>query len=184
MKISIITTSLNSDATIADCIASVNAQTHPEIEHIVMDGGSTDGTLEVIDKRDNRVACWRSGQDGGYYDALNRGISMATGDVVGTLNADDLYADERVITDVVRTFEEEGCEACYGDLVYVHAREIDHVVRYWVSGQYRQGSFRSRGWMPPHPTFFVRRELYERCGLFDTRFRIAADYELMFRESS
>ena len=181
MKVSIITASLNNAATIAGCVDSITTQTYGDIEHIVTDGGSTDGTLGVIDRHENRVTCWRTGPDNGLYDAINIGIAMTTGDIIGILNADDLYADERVIGDVVRTVRETGCDTCYGDLVYVHARETCRVIRYWVSGRYRPGSFRSRGWMPPHPTFFVRREVYERYGLFDTRFRIAADYELMLR---
>ncbi len=182
MKVSIITAALNRVGTIEECVGSVTDQSHADIEHIVVDGGSTDGTLNVIRRHEARIARWTSEPDRGIYDALNKGVRMATGDIIGVLNADDFYADRRVIEDVVCAFERTGSDSCYGDLVYVYSHDTDRVIRYWVSGEYRPGSFRSRGWMPPHPTLFVRRRVYERFGLFkDADFRIAADYELMLR---
>ncbi len=120
--------------------------------------------------------------DHGEYDALNKGIAMATGDVVGILHADDIYSDERVIADVVDALARSDADSCHGDLVYVSRDNVDRVIRFWKSGVFRPGFFRSRGWAPPHPAFFVRREVYERHGVFrDRTFRISADYELMLR---
>ncbi|MHC5053255.1 MAG: glycosyltransferase family 2 protein [Planctomycetota bacterium] len=182
MKVSIITPCRNAESTISDCLASVERQTHPDVEHVVVDGGSTDGTLEAIRRPGRRVARVLSGPDRGMYDAINKGLDIVTGDVVGVLNADDVYQDERVAADVAGALETTGAATCYGDLVYVSADDTRRVVRYWRAGPYRRGAFRSRGWMPPHPTFFVRREVYERFGaLRDRDFRIAADYELMMR---
>ena len=181
MNVSIVTACRNSAQTIADTIASVGRQTHA-VEHVIADGGSTDDTLEVIRRCGRAVASVISEPDRGQYDALNKGIAMATGDVVGILHADDIYSDERVIADVVDALERSGADSCYGDLFYVSRDNVDRVIRYWKSGACRPGYFRSRGWAPPHPTFFVRREVYERYGVFKDRdFRISADYELMLR---
>jgi glycosyltransferase len=151
------------------------------VEHLILDGASTDGTLKQIEKHVKHVAKVVSEPDRGFYDAINKAIALADGDVIGTLNADDAYADENVLVDVARAFETTGAEAVYGDLVYVSQKDTARVVRHWRSGSYRPGAFRSRGWMPPHPTFFVRREIYERLGGFDLRLTLAADYELMLR---
>jgi glycosyltransferase len=180
MKVSIITAVLNGRDSIEECIKSVLSQTYPEIEYIVIDGGSTDGTVDIIRKYEDRIASWSSGPDAGLYAALNKGISRASGDVIGFLHADDIYAFDGVIALVAERLTNEGVSSCYGDLVYVDRRDGRRTIRYWKSSSYSPGMFK-RGWMPPHPTFFAKRAVYERYGPFDTRFSIAADYELMLR---
>lgn len=179
MRLSVVTAVLNRVGTIDECLGSVAAQAHPDVEHVLVDGVSTDGTLERIQAAAARSSTvrWQSEPDRGLYDAVNKGVRLATGDVIGVLGADDTYLDERVLADVAACFETTGCDASYGDLIYVAERTPGLVRRRWVA---RRGSFRL-GWMPPHPTFFVRRAVYERLGLYDTSFRIAADYELMLR---
>lgn len=180
MRISIITAVLNGASSVEYAIRSVLGQTCPDIEYIIVDGGSTDGTLEVIKKYEHGISRWISGPDKGIYDALNKGLKMATGEVIGILHSDDFYAHERVISDVAAQMEREKSASCYGDLFYVDKTDTDKVVRYWRSRPYKEGLFH-RGWMPPHPTLFVRKEIYDKYGLFNTDFRIAADYELMLR---
>ena len=249
MKISVITAVFNNVGHISSCLESVCSQTWPDIEHIIVDGGSTDGTLDIIKQvasGELRATSHRSGErltphtsrltqfvserDRGIYDALNKGIRMATGDVIGFLHSDDIYANETVMNRVAETMTESGTDSCYGDLEYVRENsdgaeilgkednrlrgqegerirgEKDNrikgaeargnefgitqnsefrtrsfeVVRYWKSGLYEKDLFK-KGWMPPHPTFFVRSEVYKKLGVFNTDFRIAADYELMLR---
>jgi glycosyltransferase involved in cell wall biosynthesis len=180
MKISVITVCFNSEATIADTLQSVREQSYPEIEHIVVDGGSTDRTAEIVSAEGGRVATFVSEPDRGIYDAMNKGIGLATGDVIGFINADDFYASEGVLAKVAEMFRHPGVDACYGDLCYVKVFNTQSVVRYWRSSEFRPGLFAS-GWCPPHPTFFVRRKIYERFGRFDLGYRIAADVELMMR---
>jgi glycosyltransferase involved in cell wall biosynthesis len=180
MKISIITVVFNSAATIKDCIHSVAGQRFPAVEHIVIDGKSTDGSVEVIERSNGKIAKFISEPDDGMYDAMNKGIRVATGDIIGILNSDDIYADEFVLGDVVNAMEESKSDSCYGDLVYVERYNMDNVRRHWNSGSFRKENFR-KGWMPPHPTFFVKREIYEKYGLLNTDFPLAADYELMLR---
>jgi glycosyltransferase involved in cell wall biosynthesis len=179
MKISVITVAFNNGTYIEDCIKSVLGQTYKNIEYIVVDGGSTDETLEIIKKYRDKISRWTSGPDNGIYDAMNKGIEMATGDVIGFLNSDDFYADGGVVEKVAETFTSYGVQSVYGDLVYVN-RNNNRTIRYWKAGEYRQGSVKW-GWMPPHPTFFVRKEIYERYGCFNTNLKIAADYELILR---
>ncbi len=179
MKVSIITAVYNSSRFIESCITSVLGQTCPDIEYIVVDGGSTDGTLEVIRKYEGRISRWISEPDQGIYYAFNKGIGLASGDIIGFLHADDVYAGNDVIETVVSHMVRGHADSCYGDLLYVDKKK-GKVIRYWKSCRYREGLFR-RGWMPPHPTFFVRKEIYDRHGRFNTEFKIAADYELMLR---
>ncbi|MER3446552.1 MAG: glycosyl transferase [Candidatus Dadabacteria bacterium] len=179
MKISIITAVFNNRRYIEDCIKSVLNQTYENIEYIIVDGGSTDGTLEVIKRYEDKISIWISEPDGGIYDAMNKGIGMATGDVVGFLHSDDFYADERVIENVAKAFIRNNVQSVYGDLIYVN-KNNSRVIRYWRAGGYREGLI-NWGWMPPHPTFFVRREVYENYGSFNTNLKIAADYELVLR---
>jgi glycosyltransferase len=180
LKISVITAVYNNRDTVADALESALGQTHADVELIVIDGGSTDGTLGVLSSYGNRLAVVVSEPDRGIYDALNKGLRLATGEVVGFLHSDDLYADERVLAKVTAAFANPGVEAVYGDLVYVSKDAPDQVVRHWESGVFTPQKLR-RGWMPPHPTLYVRRSVYDRLGLFDTDYRIAADYDFMLR---
>ena len=179
-KVSVVTTVLNGGNTIECAIKSVLGQTHPDIEYIVVDGGSTDGTVDVIGRYGGRVAKFVSEPDRGIYDGMNKGLELASGEIIGILNADDLYASDGVIEAVARTMQEQDADICWGDLVHVDANDTDRVIRYWKSSAYKQRKFR-RGWMPPHPTFFVRKAVYDEYGVFDLAFPIAADYELMLR---
>jgi glycosyltransferase len=160
-------------------MSSVAAQTYPQIEHIVVDGGSTDGTMQRVDQYPH-VARKISEKDDGIYHAMNKGLAMATGDVIGILNADDQYADQHVIQKVMEVFENPDVEAVYGNLVFVDPVDTSRIVRRWHSSPHQPQDF-YYGWMPPHPTFFVRKSIYEKYGHFDTRLKSAADYELMLR---
>jgi len=180
LKISIITVTFNSAVSIAGCIASVYEQTYQNIEHIIIDGASKDNTLEIIKSLPNRVSKIISESDKGIYDAMNKGIKLATGDVVGILNSDDFYASDNVLQDIVDTFEEFNSDAVYGNLDFVAPNNINKIIRHWKSSPYLTGSFK-KGWHAAHPTFFVRKEVYEKFGLFDTSFNVSADFELMLR---
>ena len=180
MKISLITPSYNSAATIQDTIDCILGQSYPNVEYIIVDGQSKDETVSIIQSYGGKISKWVSESDKGLYDAMNKGISMATGDVVGILNSDDFYSHDKVLEKVVQAFEQHQVDVVYGDLQYVHEVDTKRIVRYWKSGKYRRQNF-LYGWMPPHPTFFVKREFYEKFGLFDLSFRSAADYELMLR---
>jgi len=180
MKISIITVCYNSRTTIRDTIESVLAQNYSNIEYIIVDGLSNDGTLDIIREYGKRIDIVISESDIGIYDAMNKGIQSATGDVIGILNSDDFYIDDHVLSDVAKVFLDQNIDACYGDLVYVKQNNVDQVVRFWKSRDYKLGLFKA-GWMPPHPTFFVRKSVYERLGSFDLNYKIAADFELLFR---
>lgn len=178
-KISIITVSFNSAQTIGDTLKSIAGQSYPNIEHIIVDGASTDQTMQIVTGFPHVTKCI-SEKDEGIYFAMNKGIAMASGDVIGILNADDLYADNGVIAKVAAVFEDPAVDATYADLVFVDREDVSKVVRTWKSGPFKRSSMYN-GWMPPHPTFFVRRSLYEKYGLFNTILRSAADYELMLR---
>jgi len=180
MKITVVTVARNAADTIGDTLRSVAGQTHPDVEHLVVDGASTDGTLDVVEREGGHVARVVSEPDSGLYDAMNKGIALASGEVVGTLNADDMYMHERVLARVASVFENEAVQACYGDLIYVDRRDTNRIVRYWTSQAYAPGLF-ERGWIPAHPTFFVRRAVYERYGAFDLKYRIQSDFELTLR---
>jgi glycosyltransferase involved in cell wall biosynthesis len=177
---SIITVCYNSASTIADTLRSIAEQTYPHIQHIIVDGASTDDTLRVIQSHSKRVAHLISEPDRGIYDAMNKGIGVASGDIIGFLNADDFYAEPDAVAAVASMFDDPGVDACYGDLQYVRPDDLNVVVRHWRSSPFRPGLF-LQGWVPPHPTFFVRRRAYVDWGRFDLQFRIAADIELMMR---
>lgn len=180
MKISIVTVCFNSAKYISDALRSVDAQTWPDIEHLIIDGKSRDETLQIVA---NHPKPWRhvvSESDKGIYDAMNKGIRLCQGDVVGFINSDDFYCSPEVLAKVAEVFSDSSIDAVYGDLCYVEQDNIQKVVRYWRSSRFMPGMFR-KAWCPPHPTLFVRREVYERLGGFDLQFRIAADMEIMLR---
>ncbi len=179
MKVSIITATYNSAATIAHCLASVKNQSYQNIEHIIIDGGSTDHTLSIV-KQNEFSGKLISEKDNGIYDAMNKGIDLATGDIIGILNSDDLYASDSIIQQLVALFETSQSDAIYGDLEYVDAVDTQKITRKWNAGQFTPKAF-LYGWMPPHPTFFVKAELYKQYGKFNLNVYTAADYELMLR---
>jgi len=179
IRFSIITVSYNSAETIGQTLASVQQQDYPHIEHIVIDGLSKDNTVELV-RQFPHVSKLLSEKDEGTYDAMNKGIRMSSGDIIGILNSDDFYAEPGVIAKVAAVFADPHIDACYADLQYVDWKDTRKVVRTWKSGPFATRSF-YWGWMPPHPTFFVRRTVYDRLGLFDTRLKTAADYEMMLR---
>lgn len=179
MKISVITVAFNSASTIADTVRSVASQTYLDIEHFVVDGQSTDETVQLVQAHSHPRLVLSSEPDDGIYDAMNKGLKRSTGDIIGFLNADDFFADDDVLSRVAEAFEDPGIEACFGDLVYV-TEDNRKVVRHWKSRPYKNGSF-ARGWCPAHPTFYIRRSALERYGFFDLRYRLASDAEFMMR---
>ena len=179
MKISIITVCFNSAATITDTLKSVADQKNVNVEHVLVDGASTDATLQII-KRYAGSAKLVSEPDLGIYDAMNKGIKLVSGDIIGTLNADDFYMNDNVLEQVGQVFLDPTVEACYGDLVYIRQDHAGQVVRFWKSTAFKPGLFKL-GWMPAHPTFFLRASVYDRLGAFDLNYKIAADFELLFR---
>ena len=180
MKISVITAVFNRAGTIREAMTSVQRQSYPHVEHVIQDGGSSDGTLEEIAALSNGATCLVSERDNGIYDAINRGISRASGKIIGLMHSDDFFADDRVLAKVAARFDDPQVDGVYGDLQYVSATDPTRVVRHWKSGEYHP--FRlSCGWMPPHPTLYLRREVFQRFGLYDTTFSIAADYDAMLR---
>lgn len=180
MKISLVTVSYNSAKTIEDTIQSVLSQTWKDVEYLIIDGGSTDGTCDIVKKYRDSIAGFVSEPDYGIYDAMNKGIRLATGDVIGFLNADDVYTNKMVLEKVATAFIELDVDSVYGDLCYVAHDNMNKVVRYWKAGRFTPTSFR-RGWMPPHPTFFVKKAVLDNYGAFDPTFRLSGDYELILR---
>jgi glycosyltransferase involved in cell wall biosynthesis len=179
MKISIITVSYNASSTIQDTIDSVLSQQGVELEYIIVDGNSSDGTQEIVKSYGDKISVFISEPDKGIYHGMNKGVALATGEIVGILNADDVYADNNVLKDVVNSFT-DAVDAVYADLVYVAENDLTAVKRTWISKPYIDGAFK-KGWMPPHPTFFVRKEVYEKFGSYTLKLRSAADYEFMLR---
>jgi glycosyltransferase involved in cell wall biosynthesis len=180
MKISVVTVCRNARDTIEDTIRSVACQTYQHVEHIIIDGSSTDGTQSIISAHDDVVAKWVSEPDQGIYDAMNKGTIMATGEVVGFLNADDVFADSSILEQVASVLQDRTLQACYADLVYVNKDDVSSIVRYWKSSSFGKGAF-SAGWCPAHPTFYVRRSVFSRLGYFDRSYKLAADADLMMR---
>ncbi len=180
LKISIITISFNAAETIETTIQSVVSQDYKNIEYIIQDGLSKDNTIEIANKYKDKIAQINSEKDKGLYDAINKGISHATGDVIGLIHSDDFYIDGKVISKIAGLFDKTGADAVYADLYYVDREDTNKIKRKWKSGLYKEGMF-LKGWMPPHPTFFVRKEIYNKYGLFTTELKSAADYELMLR---
>lgn len=178
LKISIITVAFNAQNTIERCINSVTGQKFNNIQYIIIDGGSTDNTNQIINKYRDNISFYVSAPDKGIYDAMNKGIAAADGDIIGTLNADDYFADDDILNNVADAFSDPNVNIVYGDLDYVDQK--GKVIRKWRSGGYRNGRF-NWGWMPPHPTFYCRRELFEKLGTYSLDYGSAADYELMLR---
>ena len=180
MKISIITATFNNESTIADTMYAVNSQSYKNIEHVIIDGKSTDKTLEIINKTKTNSTVVISESDTGIYDALNKGIKLATGDIIALLHADDIYADNNILKNAVELFETQNTDSVYADLQYVSKNNINKIVRYWKSGNFEYKKLK-KGWMPPHPTFLIKKNIYEKYGYFDTNFKIAADYDIILR---
>ena len=180
MKISIITAVYNRKDTIGQAIESVALQRYADVEHLVIDGASSDGTLQEVRDREHAKMRVISEPDKGIYDALNKGILSASGDVIGLMHSDDFFAHNDVLAKVVACFAQTGADAVYGDLDYVSAKDPDQIIRHWRSGGYTRQKL-ARGWMPPHPARFVRREVFDRYGDYDTSYQIAADYDAMLR---
>ena len=184
MRVSIITVVRNGESTIQDALDSVLSQKYDNIEYIIVDGGSTDGTVKIIKKVVKRYPIrsikFINETDEGIYDAMNKGIRLATGDIVGILNADDFYINNNTISTVVNTIMTENVDSVFADLVYVRAADLDKIVRFYKSSTFHPKKM-AYGWMPPHPTFFVKKKIYDHYGLFKTDYRIAADYEIIAR---
>jgi len=180
MKVSIITVVYNNACVIKTAIESVLSQTYPKIEYIIIDGKSTEGTVEIIRAYGDKISKFISEPDNGMYDAMNKGIKLATGDIIGILNSDDIYKTNDAIEQVVDVFQRQNVQSVFADLVYVRSENLDKVVRYYDSGYFCPDRF-AYGWMPAHPTFFVKKEVYEKYGYFKTDYQIAADFELTAR---
>ena len=180
MLVSIITPVLNAEATIEDTIKSVLGQSYANIEYIIVDNGSTDATLKIIEKYKHNITKLAFETQKGIYTTMNKGLSLASGDIVGILNSDDFYVNNSIVETIVKVMSEKKVDACYGDLVYVGRYDTDKVIRYWRSSQYHEGLF-DKGWIPAHPTFFVKRWVYDKYGVFDSSLPVVADHELLLR---
>ncbi len=181
LKISVITTTYNSGKTVSDALESVMRQDYPHIEHLIVDGKSTDNTHEVVAQYEGKYPVkWNSEKDKGIYDAFNKGVTLATGDVVGFVHSDDFLAAPEVLSHIADLFKNNAVDGVYGDLQYVSKENTDKVIRYWKSKPFYPNML-SNGWMPAHPTLFLRKEIYDKIGLFNLDYKIAADYELILR---
>ncbi len=180
MTISIITAVYNNKNYIADCIESVLLQSYKNIEHIIIDGGSVDGTKEILENYRSKIACYISEPDKGMYDAINKGISEATGDIIGILHSDDLFAGKNIVAEIANTFLKTNADGVYGDLLYVERANVSKIIRYWKSSPFLVGNLK-KGWMPPHPTLFLRKDVLNKTGFYNTNYKIAADYDFMLR---
>ncbi len=180
MKISLITPTYNSAETLSRTIESVCIQNYPNLEYIIIDGGSSDNTKEVVEKYKDQInIIFVSEKDNGIYDAMNKGIKMAAGEIIGILNSDDLFDTAEVLKTVADAFMQEDIDAIYGDIVYF-STDVNKITRYWKSGKYNESNLNS-GWTIPHPALFVKKNVYERCGYFKTTYKISADYEFILR---
>jgi len=180
MKISIITVCFNSAETIEGTIRSVLGQDYKDIEYVVVDGDSTDGTIEVVNNYKDEISKFTSEPDEGIYEAMNKGIKLSSGDIIAFLNSDDMYTDRTIVGQMTEFMQSNGLDAAYGDLIYVDRKNSNRVRRFWKAGQYRRNAL-CYGWVLPHPTFFCRKEIFERHGYFNDKLQIAADFELMLR---
>lgn len=180
MKVTIITATYNSESHLQETINSVLSQSYKDIEYIVIDGGSTDRTLEIIKENKDNISKYVSERDNGIYDALNKGIKLATGDIIGFLNSDDVYNNSDVVSEIVQTFKNTNSDIVYGNIVYMSNGEDKKMIRYWKSNDFRPESLKF-GWMPPHPSLYCRKKVYDESGSFYDSFKIAADYEFILR---
>lgn len=180
VKVSIITVTYNSKKTIRDTMESVLSQDYEDIEYIIVDGGSTDGTIDIVKSYSNEISKVINEKDDGIYDAINKGIKLASGDIVGNLNSDDVYFGNNVISTVVKYYNTENTDSVFSDLVLVKRDNLQKIIRFYSASNFNLKKF-EYGWMPPHPTFFVKREIYKKYGLFKTDYKIASDFELMVR---
>ena len=180
MKVTIITATYNSEKYLEECLSSVVSQDYPDIEHIVVDGKSTDGTIGIIKKFEPHLTHWISETDRGMYDAINKGMAISTGDIIGILNSDDVLASNDVISAIVKAFKKGNTDTLYGDLEYVDPGNLEKIYRVWKGKPYRRKLFRY-GWMPAHPTFYIKRSLVEKFGGYENHYYSAADYEFMAR---
>ncbi len=180
MKVSVITVCFNAVKEIEETIRSVMVQDHTDIEHIVIDGGSTDGTQDRVARYSECIAQFRSAPDDGVYDAMNKGLCLATGEIVAFVNAGDMMATRNTVSSMVRAFQKNDCDVIYGDALMVDPHDITKVKRFWKGGEYNRDNFR-KGWMPPHLGTYIRKTAYDKYGLFNTELKVSADYELMFR---
>jgi len=180
MKISIITVCYNSSKFIRSAIESVITQSYANIEYIIIDGGSSDNTLDIVNQYRDKIAHVVSELDNGIYDAMNKGIEIASGDIIGILNSDDFYATNDVIQQVATVFSAPGVDACYADLIYVDPIQTNKIIRYWRSRIFKPGLFKW-GWMPAHPTFFARKSCFTELGNYDLNYHLQADFELTMR---
>ena len=180
MRISVVTAVMNGRKTLPQMLESLRAQTHADIEHVVQDGGSTDGTPDYLGTHGMPDMHLKSEPDTGIYDAINQGIRRATGEVIGLLHADDQLASPDILATIAQTLQDPAIDGVYGDLQYVARDDETRVIRHWHAGPYAQAKLK-RGWMPPHPTLYLRNEVFDRAGLYDTSYRISGDYDGMLR---
>jgi len=181
MKVSIITATFNSEKSIQRTIDSVAGQDYKNIEHIIIDGGSTDMTISIIQSNSNLISTFISEKDKGIYDALNKGIKLATGDIIGFLNSDDVFTNMHVISKVANCFQVKGCDVLYGNLIYQSKDDTNRkTIRYWKSNKFHPDCLKY-GWMPPHPTVYCKKEVYNQYGQYDEKFKISADYDYILR---
>ena len=180
MKVSIITATYNNEETVEETILSVFYQSYKDIEHIIIDGRSSDKTMQFLNKHQDKISKIISEPDKGIYDALNKGIKNSTGDLIAFLHADDIYTDNKIIEEAVDLIKKEKTDSLYADLLYVSKNNTNKVIRNWKAGKFKYSNLK-KGWMPPHPTFLVKKEIYNKFGIFDSNFRIAADYDIILR---
>jgi glycosyltransferase involved in cell wall biosynthesis len=180
MKISIITVVFNNQNRISISIDSVINQSDADIEYIVVDGGSSDNTPVIVNSYGDKISKFICEPDKGIYDAINKGIRVATGDVIGILHSDDIFGNGQIISQIIEVFKQTGVDGVYGDLIYVNKENPDKVIRYWKSCPFKKDLLK-KGWMPPHPTLFLRRKIFDNYGLYDTGFKISSDYDFILR---
>ena len=183
MKISIITCVLNNSKTIKDSIKSVQRQKYENIEHLIIDGGSIDDTLEIVKKNKDKDLSLFSSKDKGLYYAINKGIKLSSGNIIGILHSDDFYNNDRVISDVVNTFLDTNADLVYGDLEYVSKKPPFKKIRNWKAGEFKEKNLK-KGWMPPHPTVFVKKKIFTKIGGYNTKYKISSDYDFLIRALS